>query len=249
MRGEEKGLVGGVSLKGMRKSINEQLMMSIKAWAEDDRPREKMISKGRHVLSDAELIATLIRSGTRNETAVELAMRLLQRAGSIEELARLSVNELTRVKGIGQAKASSIVAALELGRRRNDAAAARVRLCGSEEIYAYVRAFLGDLPHEEFWVLLLNKANYVIGRELISKGGVDSTVVDTKVIFKAAIDRRASGLVLCHNHPSGNFRPSHQDMFLTRRVIECAHLFAIEVIDHIIFSDTGYFSFSDNGKL
>lgn len=225
--------------------------LSMKCLAEDDRPREKMMEKGRHVLSNAELLATLIGSGTRNESALELAMRLLRETGGLEQLARLSVSELVRFKGIGEAKAVCIVAALELGRRRRRYETADDRYCirSSGDIYRYVKPFLADLPHEEFWLLLLNKANCVVKQQQISKGGVDATLVDPKLVFKAAIDQLAPQMVLCHNHPSGNTNPSPQDCALTRRLVECSRMFDIHILDHIIFSDLGYYSFSDNAKL
>lgn len=225
--------------------------MTMKCRAEDDRPREKMIMKGRQALSAAELLATLIGSGTRNESALELAMRLLRETGGLEQLAKLGVNELMKFKGIGEAKAVSIVAALELGRRRKKQDSTEDRYCirTSDDIYRYVRPFMADLPHEEFWLLLLNKANFVVKKQQISKGGVDSTLVDPKLVFKAAIDQLAPQIVLCHNHPSGNTSPSPQDCVLTRRLVECSRVFDIHIVDHIIFSDLGYYSFSDNAKL
>ncbi|TND09792.1 MAG: DNA repair protein RadC [Bacteroidetes bacterium] len=231
---------------GMRNGLN------IKNWAEDDRPREKLMLKGRQALSDAELIAILIRSGTKNESAVELARLILQQAGSIDELARWGIDELTRIKGIGKAKALSIISGFELGRRRNvvsDNPGRKPRMLSSTDLYHFSRPFLSDLGHEEFWVVLLNRANYVIKKQQISKGGVTSTVVDPKLVFRVALDHMACGLVLCHNHPSGNCQPSSQDCNITRQLVNCGRMLEINVVDHLIITDHEYFSFSDAGML
>lgn len=225
--------------------------MTIKNWAEEDRPREKLLSKGRHVLTDAELIAILIGSGTKKETAVELSKRILAHFGNnLNELAKLSVLDLTQFNGIGEAKALSIVAALELGRRRKETEAAkREKISTSKDIYEVFRPQFMDLPHEEFHILLLNRSNTIIAKEFISRGGIAGTVVDPKLIFKPALQQLASAIVLCHNHPSGNLRPSDQDISLTKKLKEAGMLLEIPVLDHLIISDTGYFSFADEGMM
>lgn len=225
--------------------------LSIKSWAEEDRPREKLLQKGRHVLTDAELIAILIGSGTKKESAVELSKRILAHFGNnLNELAKLSVHDLIKFKGIGEAKAISIVAALELGRRRKETEATkREKITSSRDIFQFMHAQFLDLPHEEFHVLLLNRTNAVIRREFVSRGGISGTVVDPKIIFKIAIDNLASSIILCHNHPSGNLRPSEQDISLTKKIKEAGTLLEVPILDHLIISDTGYFSFADEGMM
>ena len=223
----------------------------ITAWAEDDRPREKLILKGRHSLSNAELIAILIRSGTPHESALELAMQLLHRVeNDLNALARLGVEDIVKIKGLGEAKAISIIAALELGRRRkSDEGTSHNLIKSSADAYSFLKPLLMDLSHEEFWVLFLNRANAIIGREVISKGGIAGTVVDPKIIFKHALKHLASSVILCHNHPSGNLKPSEADRSLTKKLSEAGRLLEIPVTDHIIFSDSGYLSFADEGWL
>ena len=225
--------------------------LSIKSWAEEDRPREKLLSKGRHVLTDAELIAILIGSGTKKESAVELSKRILAQLGNdLNVLAKQSVQDLVKFKGIGEAKAIAIVAALELGRRRKPTESIRrEKITSSRDIFQFVHAQFLDLPHEEFHVLLLNRSNAVIRREFVSRGGVSGTVVDPKIIFKIALDNLASSVILCHNHPSGNLRPSEQDISLTKKIKEAGSLLEIPVLDHLIITDTGYFSFADEGMM
>jgi DNA repair protein RadC len=225
--------------------------ITIKAWAEDDRPREKLLNKGRHTLSDAELIAILIGSGNTEESAVELSKKILSSVNNnLNELAKLTVNELIKFKGIGEAKAISIISALELGRRRNEHdAPQRPSIKTSTDIYNLIRSSMLDLPHEEFWILLLNRANQVIKKELISRGGVAGTVVDSKIIFKSAVEHLASGIVLCHNHPSGNLHPSQEDIQLTKKIKEAGRLLDILILDHIIVTDSAYYSFADEGAL
>lgn len=224
---------------------------TIKTWAEDDRPREKLLGKGRQVLSDAELIAILIGSGNTEESAVELSKRILSSVNNnLNELAKLTVNDLVKFKGIGEAKAISIIAALELGRRRKESETPqRIQIRTSVDIYNFIKASMLDLPHEEFWILLLNRSNNVIKKELISRGGIAGTVVDSKIIFKSAVENLASGIILCHNHPSGNTKPSEQDMQLTKKLIEAGRLLEIPVLDHVIVTDTAYYSFADEGML
>jgi len=224
---------------------------SIKAWAEADRPREKMLNHGRHTLTDSELLAILIRSGTREETAVELSRRILGEVeNDLTRLSRLSVNELAAYKGMGNVKALTVIAALELGRRRRIAEAGKtIRITSSKDVAAVFSPEMADLTCEEFWMLLLNRANHVISRFQVSKGGVTGTVVDPKIVFKKAVESMASGIILCHNHPSGNLQPSDADISLTRKLVDAGRLLDIQVLDHIIIAGEKYFSFSDEGKM
>src|ERR1035437_5545547 len=225
--------------------------LTIKSWAEEDRPREKLLSKGRHVLTDAELIAILIGSGSRKETAVELGKRILAEFGNnLNALAKLSVSDLMKFKGIGEAKAISIVAAMELGRRRKETETAkREKITSSKDIFDVFRPQFLDLPHEEFHVLLLNRSNLIIRKEVVSRGEVSGTVVDPKIIFKIAVEHLASSIILCHNHPSGNLKPSDADISLTKKIKEAGILLEIPILDHLIISDSGYFSFADEGMM
>lgn len=223
----------------------------IKSWAEEDRPREKLLQKGRSALSDAELIGILLGSGTTKLSAVDVAKLILNAVeNDLNELAKLSVKELMRHKGIGEAKAITIVAALELGRRRKEtAAAARTTITCSRDIYQLIRPNLQDLPHEEFWVILLNRANVVMRKQPISSGGVAGTVADPKMIFKHALEQLASSIILVHNHPSGNLKPSAADIALTRKLKEAGQFLDLPILDHLIYTDQGYYSFADEGVL
>lgn len=225
--------------------------LSIRDWALDDRPREKLMRHGAGTLSDAELIAILIRSGTTKESALDLAKRMLASSGNeLDRLSRLGVAELTRFKGMGEAKAISIVAALELGRRRRGGSTAeRGLVASSAQAFELLHPLLGDLPHEEFWLLFLDRGNRLLDRCRLSRGGMHGTVADPKMIFKEALDRRASSLILGHNHPSGQLRPSEEDINLTRRLVEGGRLLEIAVQDHLIVTSGGYYSFADNGML
>ena len=225
--------------------------LTIKSWAEEDRPREKLMLKGRHVLSDAELIAILISSGNAEETAVELSKRILGKVeNNLNELSRLTVKDLTEFKGIGEAKAISIVAAMELGRRRKEAdSVKREKITTSKDAADIFQPLLGDHLHEEFWILFLNRGNLVIGKQSVSSGGMSGTVVDPKMIFKAALDNKASSVILCHNHPSGNTKPSDADIKLTKNIVEAGKVMEIPVLDHIIVTQNGFFSFADEGLL
>ena len=225
--------------------------ISIKALAEDDRPREKLLATGRHALSDAELLAIILGSGSRNETAVDLARRMLaDYNNNINELAKAGVNELKKYKGVGLAKAVNIAAAFEIGRRRNDSPAIeRTKITSSSIAYQILRRRLSDLPHEEFWVLLLNRANQVIREEYLSKGGISGTVVDIRLICRSAIEHSASGVVIGHNHPSGQVLPSEQDKSITKKLSEALKLLEIALLDHIIVGDQKYYSFSDEGQI
>lgn len=234
-------------------SMQEEVLqhLSIKEWAEDDRPREKLLLKGKNALSDAELLAILLGSGTRRESAVQVAQRVLnENNNNLHEIARLSVNDLKKFRGIGEAKALSIVAALELGRRKKDAdVPEHTVIRTSTDAYKHIVGKLSDLPHEEFWILLLNRAHKVTRTELVSRGGVSGTVADVRMMLKSAVENLASAIVLAHNHPSGNTRPSDADIQLTKKVREAALLFDIQVLDHIIVGDQSYFSFTDEGIL
>jgi len=223
--------------------------LTIKTWAEDDRPREKLLSKGRQTLSDAELIAILIGSGSRNETAVELSKKILASvSNNLNELSKLSINDLIKFKGIGEAKAISIVAALELGRRRKETEnIKREKIVSSQIAYDFMKPTFIDLPHEEFWILLLNRSNAVIKKECISRGGVAGTVVDTKIIMKLALENLASSIMLFHNHPSGNLKPSDADIKITKNIKAAGQLMDVQLLDHIIMTDSNYYSFNDEG--
>ncbi len=225
--------------------------LPITAWAEDDRPREKLVNKGRQVLSDAELVAILIVSGSREETAVELSKRILASVhNNLNELSKLGVNDLKKFKGIAEAKAISIIAALELGRRRKEAEIEkRKKIITSMDAYHLFKPLLLDLPHEEFWVIFLDRSNHLIKKEMISRGGVTGTVVDLKIIFKTGIEHLASSIILCHNHPSGNRKPSEQDLQITKKLKEAGRLLEIPVLDHVILCENGYYSFADEGLL
>lgn len=225
--------------------------ITIKSWAEEDRPREKLLAQGRRSLTDAELIAILIGSGNRQETAVELSKRILHSLDSdLDKLGHLSVTELSKFKGIGEAKAISIISALELGRRRRETDKPKItQITCSRDIFELLHRHFADLGHEEFWIILLNRGNIVLGQHLISKGGQAGTVADPKIIFKTALERNAASIILSHNHPSGNLKPSQADISLTRKLKEGALLLDISVLDHLIFTDKSYFSFADEGLL
>ena len=231
--------------------MNYSKNISIKDWAHDDRPREKLVIKGKGALSDAELVAILIASGNRDESAVELSKRILQSLGNnLNRLAKLSVNDLIKFKGIGEAKAISIIASLELGRRRRTAdVLEKAKIGGSKDAFQILQLKLEDLPHEEFWVMLLNRANKVIDTKLVGRGGVSSTVVDSKVIFSFALESLASGIILGHNHPSGNLKPSNSDIRLTKKIVDAGKIMKVPVLDHIIVGDNDYFSFADEGLI
>lgn len=224
--------------------------LSIKSWAEEDRPREKLLLKGKKQLTDAELLAIILGSGNRDESALGLAKRILQAyAADLNELGRSSIRELTeRFNGVGEAKAISIIAALELGQRRKLLSLQnRPLISSSKEAYLALAPLLMDLDTEEFWILLLNQANRMIGREKISSGGLAITSVDSRVVFKKALESNATSIVLCHNHPSGNLRPSQADLDLTQRMRKAGEQLEILVQDHLIVSEAGYYSFADEG--
>ncbi len=224
---------------------------TIKHWAEEDRPREKLMLRGKHNLSDAELLAILLGSGSRDESAVSLAQRILKEANNnLQELGRRTIHDFQRFKGVGEAKAITIVAAIELSRRRElTAALERPKIIKSQDAYELIAPTLADLSHEEFWVLLMNRQSMLIHRQKISTGGVASTIADPRMVFRCAVEKLASSIVLCHNHPSGILHPSQSDIELTRKMIEAGKALEITIYDHIIISDRGFFSFSDNGLL
>lgn len=225
--------------------------LGIKSWAAEDRPREKLLLKGKSALSEAELIALLIGSGTGSLSAVEVAKHVLQSVGNnLHDLARLSVKDLMKVKGIGEAKAVTIVAALELGRRRKEFEVVdKPKVSGSKEAFELVMRDLLDLEHEEFWVLLFNRANRLIKKKRVSEGGVSGTVADPKIIYKMALQELASGIIVVHNHPSGNLTASQSDIKLTAKLKEAGQVLEIQLLDHLIVAGNKYFSFADEGIL
>jgi DNA repair protein RadC len=224
---------------------------SIKNWAIDDRPREKLVAKGAAALSNSELLALLINNGSKNKSAVELAKEILKLGhDNLNELGKLSLNDFKQVKGIGEAKSIIIAAALELGRRRHASAALEKTVVrSSRDIAAYLQATLKDYSYEVFAVIFLNRANKINHFEIISKGGITGTVADPRVILKKALEEDATAMVLCHNHPSGNLKPSRADEELTKKIKEAAAYFDIKIIDHIIVSEDGFYSFADDGML
>jgi len=225
--------------------INQPISM----WAEEDRPREKFQTKGKHTLSDSELIAILIRTGSGSKSAVDLARELLLSVdNNLHRLSRLSPEELSRSKGIGISKAIAILAAFELGNRKVvPEKLTSSKITSSKMVFDTLRFLLADLRHEEFWLLLLDRSNKLITKLQLSKGGVAGTVVDPKLVYKFAVDHLASGIILAHNHPSGNLKPSEADLKLTSKIKKAGELLDIAVLDHIIFSNQGYFSFVDEG--
>jgi DNA repair protein RadC len=224
---------------------------SIKQWAKDDRPREKLLSKGAENLSNSELLAILIHNGTRDKTAVDLAKDILRLGkDNLNELGKLSLKELMKIKGIGEAKAITIAAALELGRRRQGSSLLeRVVVNASNDIAQYLQSALKDYRHEVFAVIFLNRANKIKHFEIVSEGGITGTVADPRIILKKALDEDAVSIILCHNHPSGSLKPSRADEQLTTKIKEAAKYFDIRVMDHIIVSENGYYSFADEGTL
>jgi len=232
-------------------NIDDSAPLNIKSWSPEDRPREKLLLKGTSALSDAELVAILIGSGTPKMSAVELSKKiLLQGNNNLNELARLSVKDLIKIKGIGEAKAITIVAALELGRRRKEQdPEEKPKITSSKDAFDLLKGDLMDLPKEEFWVLLVNRANRVIKKKRVSEGGVSGTVADPKIIYKLALEELASGLIVAHNHPSGNLQASQSDIELTRKLKEAGKLLEIQLLDHIIIANQKYLSFADEGMI
>ncbi|MBR9854566.1 MAG: DNA repair protein RadC [Algicola sp.] len=224
---------------------------SIKNWADDDRPREKLVQKGSFVLSDAELIAILIGSGSREESAVELAKRILASVDhNLNELGKLSVNQLMRFKGIGEAKAVTIAAAMEVGRRRRREDTSKItKIKSSHDAYELLYPLIGELPHEEFWIVYLNNSNKVLHKCQLSKGGITGTLVDVRLVLKQALELGAVGLILAHNHPSGTLSPSTTDKQLTNKLKMASEALDIKILDHLILTHHEYLSFADKGIL
>jgi DNA repair protein RadC len=231
--------------------MGENSSIPISLLAEEDRPREKLLLKGKAALTDAELIAILIGSGTTSLSAVDLSRNILRSVDNdLGSLARMTVKDLQRFKGIGEAKAISIVSALELGRRRKETEPRKkIKILGSGDVYQLMKAELQDETVEFFYAVFLSNANLVIRKQLISQGGTAATIVDPKVIFKHAMDHFAASIILVHNHPSGNLKPSRQDMELTKKLVAAGKSLDLPVLDHVIFGDSGYFSFADEGQL
>jgi DNA repair protein RadC len=219
-------------------------------WSEDDRPREKLMLKGKNALSDAELIAILIGSGSRNESAVDLSKRILTSVDTLNSLGKMSLAQLTNFKGIGEAKAIAIIAALELGRRRRaEDIVELTKITSSKIVFEIMQPVIGELPHEEFWVLFLNNSNKVILKSQLSKGGISGTIVDVRLVFKLALENGATGLILCHNHPSGGLIPSDADKQITKKIKSAGDNLDVKVLDHLIITETKYYSFADQGIL
>jgi len=242
------------SASPIRKSFileDKKTSFSIKNWSEDDRPREKLLQKGKSTLSNAELIAILIGSGSRNESAVALSKRILAAAAlNLNELGKLSASDLMEFKGIGEAKAVTIVAALELGRRRRGAEALeKKKITSSNSVFELMQPIIGELPHEEFWIVYLNNSNKVLQKALLSKGGITGTLVDVRLVLKTALQLGAVGLILTHNHPSGTLKPSQADQQITQKLKKASESLDIKVLDHVIITEKAYFSFADEGLL
>ena len=231
--------------------MSENTSFPIRHWSEDDRPREKLITKGKSALSDAELMAIVIGSGSRNETAVGLSQRILsQSQNNLNALGKLSLKQLTTFKGIGEAKAIAIIAAMELGRRRRlEDPLPLTKITSSKTVFEIMQPIVGDLPHEEFWVLYLNNSNNIINKIQLSKGGITGTVVDVRLAFKVAVEHNATGMILCHNHPSGTLVASDADRQITKKMKLAGENLDVKVLDHLIITEADYFSFSDEGIL
>ncbi len=229
----------------------KQTNFPITNWSDDDKPREKLMLKGKIALSDAELIAILIGSGSRSESAVELSKRILASVdNNLNALGKLSIQQLMNFKGIGEAKAISILAAMELGRRRRAEEAVELKkITSSKATFELMQPIIGELPHEEFWVLYLNNSNKVLSKSQQGKGGITGTLVDVRLVFKTAFELGATSLILCHNHPSGNLKPSEADKKLTQKLKIAGKNLEIQVLDHIIITENGYFSFADEDIL
>lgn len=224
---------------------------SIKHWSDDDKPREKLLNKGKSTLSDAELIAILIGSGSRSESAVELSKRILSSVdNNLNELGRLSIKQLMQFKGIGEAKAVTIAGALEIGRRRRGEASAKIeKIASSKDAFEILQPIMGELEHEEFWILYLNNSNKVLQKSQLSKGGITGTLVDVRILMKQTLELGAVGLILAHNHPSGSLKPSNADKDITQKIKRASESLDIKVLDHLIITQKDYFSFADNQLL
>lgn len=229
---------------------DDKRRLGIKFWSEEDRPREKLLHKGPQALSSAELITILLRTGTPDNTALDIAKLLLQEVDNdLNKLNDQSISQLTKIKGIGKAKAITIIAAFELCRRRRAIATPKLKFTSSKAVYEYMYPYLADMKQENFYTLFLSKSNQIIEHVHISMGGISGTLVDPKVVFRDAVIKQVSAIILCHNHPSGNIKPSKSDMDITKKLIDGAKLLDISVLDHIIFSNEGYFSFADEGLI
>ncbi|WP_299335996.1 DNA repair protein RadC [uncultured Psychroserpens sp.] len=224
---------------------------SIKSWSQDDQPREKLRDKGTAALSDAELVAILIGSGNRNESAVDLSKRILSSVNhNLNALGKLSLKQLMQFKGIGEAKAITITAAMELGRRRRgEEAVEKNKISSSVSVFELMQPLIGELPHEEFWIIYLNNSNAIIQKQQLSKGGITGTLVDVRLVLKTALEVGAVGLLLAHNHPSGTLKPSQADKNLTQKLKIAAQSLDIKVLDHLIITEKAYFSFADENLL
>lgn len=231
--------------------MNAYSSRPMKTWAVEERPREKVMANGVQYLSDSELLAILLGSGTRNKSAVELARQILLEAGNtLHGLGRQTISDLLRIKGVGPAKAISVLAAMELGRRRSGIRQPeRTPVKSSKTVFNLFYPLLGDLDHEEFWLLMLNRANKVLGRSKVSQGGLSGTVIDTRIILKKALDNLSSSIIVCHNHPSGNNQPSDADVKITEKLKKAAEMLEIKLLDHVIIADKSYFSFADEGLI
>ncbi|MCF8284070.1 MAG: DNA repair protein RadC [Sphingobacteriales bacterium] len=231
--------------------VERRNKLTIKQWSEEDRPREKLKKQGRQSLSDAELLAILIGSGTPTEDALTIAQKLLLSVDSdLSKLSKQSIPELMKQNGIGEAKALIISACMELGQRRKDMVKPeKLKIQSSANIHNLMSEHFADLAHEEFWVIFLNRGNFIIDKKCMSKGGISGTVVDIRIILKQAIESLASSIILCHNHPSGNLKPSNEDILLTKKCKEAALLMDIKLLDHLIFHENKYYSFCDEGML
>jgi DNA repair protein RadC len=227
------------------------MSLKITDWAVEDRPREKLIQNGTSGLSDAELLGILINSGTKDKSAIDLGRELLASVNNnLNALGKLTIADLTTIHGIGNARAVTIAAALELGRRRKLAEIPdAVQIKCSKDVADIFQPILSDLLHEEFWILFLNRSNRVINRMKLSQGGISGTVTDVRIVMKKAIEYLASGIIVCHNHPSGNLNPSDSDTTITQKIKEAGNLLDIQLLDHLIISDKDYYSFADNGML
>jgi len=225
--------------------------MSIKSLAEDDRPREKFLLKGRNSLSDSELLAIIMGSGNRNESALDLARKILDSAGNNwNTLSRLSLKDLMKFNGIGEAKAISIAAALEIGNRKaSQEIPERVKITGSESVFRLLSPYLSDLPTEEFWAVFLNQSNQVIHKTQLTKGGISESLVDVRILFKIALEHFATGIIIAHNHPSGNLKPSNADLIITKKIKDSGNLLNIKLLDHLIIAQNTFLSFADENLL
>lgn len=229
----------------------EKSHISIKNWSDDDKPREKLVLKGKQSLSNAELMAILLGSGSRDESALELSKKILNKfENSLHQLGKANLKQLTSFKGMGVAKAVTIISALELGRRRKEEEPKEIKkITSSKDVFTVMQPFIGDLQHEEFWLLLLDNANKVIATKQLSRGGITATIVDCRIIFKMALEANAVSIILCHNHPSGKTTPSEADITVTKKVVTMGKTLEIPILDHIIITETSYYSFADEGNI